>query len=448
TSLTNQCCVAIDDLGTLHVLWGGYYYPSNYRQYYRNYHPTTATASPIVDVTAMTGSVVTSRTAAMDVAVDALNQVWLVTQSNQLWREKLYFSAPYAVGGTFTDAGFISPSASAQSTRIAIDATGVVHCSYYRNVGAGEYEHRAYTPGVGWGASTRLGNTTAPNDFYGVLCADLLGNVHSVYVKDAASPSTWQFAYRMRDSSGVWGAEVPVFSATTAQYTGVANYFIFSVACEETTGFVNVLYRDLAAGGQLRVAQKPLSQPAFVSFPLDLTAPSTALHEYYLPTIRGSLYPASNYTGRDLDFTWNLRPAGSTQFSLVFQRIESITIAPLGPATLGTTQTIFIHSADDALTPYVCGFAFAPAPGIGLADGRVIPLALDFLLTLSLDPLNGIFVNTIGALDGLADGAVAFNVPNLPVLTGATIYCAFVTADFAHPTGIGTISPPIAITMQ
>src|ERR1041384_8150665 len=33
TTLTNTCAVAIDDQDTLHVTWGAYYYPTNFRQF-------------------------------------------------------------------------------------------------------------------------------------------------------------------------------------------------------------------------------------------------------------------------------------------------------------------------------------------------------------------------------------------------------------------------------
>ena len=64
TTLTNHCSMAIDDAGTLHILWASYYYPSYYKQYYRQIVPSTSTYSAIVDISASLGSAVSTRTEA------------------------------------------------------------------------------------------------------------------------------------------------------------------------------------------------------------------------------------------------------------------------------------------------------------------------------------------------------------------------------------------------
>jgi hypothetical protein len=449
TTLTNHCSMAIDDAGTLHVLWSSYYYPSYYKQYYRQYVPSTSTASAIVDVGALNGATATARTAAMDIAVDGANTVWLTAQSTVTWQERLMGStAPYASTLAFTNYGGISPSASAQTTRICVDALGTVHCSYYRNTGSGIYEHRAYVPGTGWTAATTIGNTTAPNDFHGALAADSAGNLHAVVAKDSASPATWQFVYRMRDVLGVWGPEVPVFSATSAQYTGIANYFVFALAVDETTGLVSVVHRDLAGGGGLVVKQKSAVSASFVDLPNALTPPQSGVHYYYMPTVRGSLYPVSNRTGPTLHLQWIERPAATPPFSSVVARHRSSTLDLLAPAVVGGSTTIAAHSGAETLQPYACGFALTPAPSIPLNDGRIVPLTLDFLLNLSLTPGNGLFTNTVANLDLAGDALIGLNVPNIPVLVGYPIYSCLAVADPFSVSGIGTISPLLTIVFQ
>jgi hypothetical protein len=448
TTLSNHCALAIDDAGTLHVLWASYYYPSYYKQYYRQYFPSTGTYSALVDLSATLGSAVTTRTAAMDIAVDAANTVWIVAHGASAWIERLIGSAvPYASTQTFTNYGAISPSASAQTTRIAVDAFGAIHCAYYRNTGAGIYEHRAYTPGTGWGAATTLGNTTTPNDFYGNLAADALGNVYALIAKDTASPATWNYVLRVRDVAGVWSGETPVFSATSAQYTNIANYFICALAVDEDSGLVSVVHRDLAGTGGLRVAQKGNLDAAFVYPPNDFTAGSTGLHAYYMPCVRGSLYPSFNRTGGVLHVAYTERFA-APPYNYVFKRRRSSTLSLDAPAIVGTNTTLSGRSASEFGAAYAAGFALSNTPPIVLPDLRIVPVANDFLLSLSLTPGNGIFTNTLSTFDGLGNTTIGFAVPAIPALVGYPIFACLVSADPLDPTGIGTISPGLTIVFQ
>ncbi len=179
---TNTCCMAIDGAGTLHLVWASYYYPSFYAQHYRQWDPTTGALSAIVSLSGITGASSTSRTSAMAIAVDANDAIWIAAHGTQSWRTRLLRSdQPNAANLAFTDLGPVSTSASAQNVRMAVDNTGLVHCSYYRNVGYGEYYHRIFDPAAGWQNSTRLGNSIPTNDYLGCLAADDLGFVHAVY---------------------------------------------------------------------------------------------------------------------------------------------------------------------------------------------------------------------------------------------------------------------------
>jgi len=450
TNLVNVCALCVDGTGKLHATWGRYYYPSYYQQYYRNYDPTTNVVSPTLVVGSVTGAAVTSRTAALDVIADASDTIWLVAHGATSWVEKLLKStAPSAAGNTFTDVGAISPSGSAQNTRITVDAAGQIHAAFYRGVGSGNIEHRVYNPASGWATTTTiLGNTTPTNDYYGMLAADDLGYVHAIVVVDAAAGSTWGFNYLRRDPNGVWSPSTPLFSATSAQYTNIANYFIFSIAADETTGKCSTVYRDLSAGGPLRLAEKNLGDATFTPV-LDLRPATTASHAYYLPAIRGTLYPVSNRTGGMIDVTWR-DGAAPGPYAYMFQRIGAAggaNVALATPATVGSLATFNCSSPSDANLPFVVGFAAGTQPGIPLADARVIPLNYDFLLQLSLSPGNGVFVGNVGTLDsaGLAQGFIA--IPAVPSLAGIVFHAALVVVDASNPTGVGNISPPLTITV-
>ena len=413
-------------------------------------------ASPILDVSALTGASPTARTAAMDLAVDGQDTVWLVAHGPGSWVERLLRSdQPFAAGQAFTDVGPISPTASAQNSRLAVDASGRVHCSYYRNVAPGIYEHRFYDPVSGWGAETTLGDTAAPNDYWGVLAADLLGNVHALYVEDCTSGSSlWQFRYKRWDAAGGWGPEVPLFDATQAQFSGIASYRIVALACDEASGEVSAVYRDLAGSGALRLAVKALADPGFTAL-ADLTAPGTGLHEYHVPTVRGALHPAFNRTGTTLDLTWQHRPPpGQPPYELVYLNASSSLKA--SPAQLspidGGVQTFSLDAgAQYAQLPYLLlGTVSGTDPGFPI-DGQLLPLNADAytvnsLIAPSSPPLAGSF----GTLDAQGRGSATFTLPpGLPAsFAGVQLHHAFVVIELL-PTLLHVVfaSNPVSLTV-
>ena len=327
---TNGCALAIDDRGVLHITWGNYYYPSSYRQFYRNYDPASGDTSEIFDVSAWTGAARTARTAAMGITVDDDSIVWLVAHGPRSWVEQLAHSArPYAEGLEFVDDGAISPSASAQSSRIALDTAGRVHCTFYRNIGAGQYEHRIYDPASGWSDSVNLGNVAPPNDLWGCLATDALGNAHVLLVEDGTSDSAmWRFAYRRWNEADGWGEATTLMNVAFEDHSGIANYKIFALACDETTGRVTALYRNLPRGGALGWAEKDLDDDEFGEFH-ELAPPTIGQHEYYAPTLRGSLYPEFNRASAGRHATWQHRPQqGVPPYALVFAALDESTPTP------------------------------------------------------------------------------------------------------------------------
>jgi hypothetical protein len=452
TLLANVCALAIDDLGVLHMVWGAYTYPSPYSQWYRNYDPTTGTASAIVSLSAQTGASTGSRTAANQILVDQNNVVWIVAHGPSSWREVLLRSDnPYAAGLSFTNVGTISTSASAQQTDLAIDANGLVHCSYYRNTGNGEYWHRIYDPNTGWQTSTRVGNTAAPQDERGRIVADSFGRVHLLVGVDTGSTAaTWSFEYRVWDAGNGWSPPLVVFTATSAQHSGVANEQIHDIAVDELEGTVYLVYRDLAAGGMLRVASKGIFDPVFVVVQ-DITPAASGQHEYYRPNIRGSLFPAFNNLNGSLDIVYQYRQtSGVPPYQLLHQRLPvgGPSLELSAPAALGTSISVDLSSLPDAGKFFLGGYSWSDVPGTPLPDGRVVPLNLDSLFTLSQTPGNGLFLNTIGQLDGTGQGFMAMVIPPAPSLVGLSFHAGAVAFDATAPSGISTVFPGLTITLQ
>ena len=112
---TNGCAMAIDGSGTLHIIWGNYYYPQYYQQYYRQYDPLTGTLSAIVNLSTLVGATSVNRTSALNIAIDANDTVWIAAHGLSNWVTRLIRSdQPLAANLAFTDVGAISTSASAQ----------------------------------------------------------------------------------------------------------------------------------------------------------------------------------------------------------------------------------------------------------------------------------------------------------------------------------------------
>lgn len=113
----------------------------------------------------------------------------------------------------------------------------------------------------------------------------------------------------------------------------------------------------------------------------------------------------------------------------------------LSPATLdcaptfgiGTTLPITVSVPGDAGLPFVLGAALAPG-AIPLPGGRVLALAADGILELSLTAANGVFVGFQGVLDAQGSASAAFVVPPLPILLGVSFYFSgFTVQSFAPP---------------
>jgi hypothetical protein len=122
-------------------------------------------------------------------------------------------------------------------------------------------------------------------------------------------------------------------------------------------------------------------------------------------------------------------------------------ISILGAPHVGTTRNIRVCSPQDG------GKAFAMAaalttPGIATCAG-IVPLAMDWLFFLSLDPSNPYFLNFTGTLanDGSSEVS-ALALPNIPALVGQSFVLAFVVLDFSQACPVLRISAPLTVITE
>ena len=121
-------------------------------------------------------------------------------------------------------------------------------------------------------------------------------------------------------------------------------------------------------------------------------------------------------------------------------------IAHEGVPKIGTNRTLRLCAPLDAGHSYLAGAALS-ATGIPTCNG-VVPLALDPLLTFSIDPANPVFLNFAGTLD-VAGGSQApsLALPNLPAIVGASFVLCFIVADPSSPCIVRRIAAPLVVTI-
>ena len=437
---TNSVNMAIDDQDRLHFHWASHYYPSYFTNYYRSYDIPSGVFSTIVDVKAITGVGVTTRTTASQIAIGPDNSVWLTASTTTAWREQLLRSnVPYATTGAFTTVGPISATASSQNTRMAIDAFGNVHCVYYENTGTGDYRHRMYDPvAATWSVGTNLGDLIAVNDAHGAIVCDGLGNTHMICAQDsggAAGTNDPRLVYYMRDLFGVFSAPVTLMNATAAQYTG-NNVYFFSMTANEQNGDCHVFYRDFTAGGQLAVAKKSLTDATFSTLAVVRPPNATAL-QYYAPAVGGALFPASNNFNGTVHMTW--RELTVAPFLYRYARLNTTgprvvfadsVIAP--GATVGVSFTAPGHAGD----LYIPAISCTPGPSPIPASTLLFPLIADACFSYYFNDPFALFYFVLGTpgsffgtLDANGEATGSITIPGtVPPGLGIPLHAAFVTA--------------------
>jgi hypothetical protein len=100
---------------------------------------------------------------------------------------------------------------------------------------------------------------------------------------------------------------------------------------------------------------------------------------------------------------------------------------------------------------YVVGLSWTGfRPGLGLPDGRVIPLSADYLTMLCLyGGIKGILDNTLGSLDASGRARVTVNTnPFGKALNGLRIWAVALVLDAGAPLGAAYIAGPSLLTLR
>lgn len=451
TVMTNHVDMAIDDLDQLHITFANYKYPSSFASWYRRIDTTTGGFSALVDLRTAGGSAIppTVRSSACAIAIGPQGEVHIAAATSTSWKTQILTSTqPYAANDTFVASGVISSTASAQHVSMAVDSTGLVQCIYYENTGSGDFRHRTFDPStMTFGPATDLGDLQAPNDNWGAIATDALGNTHMVCVRNAggsASSNHPDLVYYMRDPSGVFSGPVNVSSATNAQL-GSSNKYVVSMTTNEGNGDCYLLYRDYATGGELSLLMKGLSNSSFAQV-TQVMPPSSFTHAYYTPALHGTLWPATNRYDGTMHMTW--REGSSAPYSARYLRKLSggqVTYIPTNVVSPGSAISVSFDSpphANQTYIPFVsCSYGQTPVPNTTL----FLPVAADSCFSAYFGDPTSLFIfilgqpgSYFGTLDGSGHASGVIAMPtwispgfSLPMIVG------FLTAD---PGGITSVS--------
>jgi hypothetical protein len=123
-------------------------------------------------------------------------------------------------------------------------------------------------------------------------------------------------------------------------------------------------------------------------------------------------------------------PAGLGPLSLVHFECATTEVVPTNPPTndfqIGmSTQLVFRGRAGDYSA---CGATFNPLPGVNTTVGD-IPVTVDDLLLISLDPNTPYFSNMIAFMPLSGERLISVNLPNVPLLIGVTFFFGGATFD-------------------
>ena len=114
------------------------------------------------------------------------------------------------------------------------------------------------------------------------------------------------------------------------------------------------------------------------------------------------------------------------------------------PARLGTTVPLLLESAMQPDMSYLTLFSLSATPRFELPDGRNLPIAVDALTLMGIQP-SPVFQDVSGTLDRRGRGQTVLHLPQIPGLAGLEMLGCLVTFEDLPAGLIGDVSNPVSI---
>jgi hypothetical protein len=119
------------------------------------------------------------------------------------------------------------------------------------------------------------------------------------------------------------------------------------------------------------------------------------------------------------------------------------------PATVSGSTALDLHVPGDEQLAYLMVMSGTATPHTVLANGKVLPLALDALSAVTSVPGNAILPQSIGQLDSEGRASSSLHIPAVPALIGTTFLATAVTMDGPSSLAFRTVFPrALEITIQ
>jgi len=451
--------LAIDGNGNLHCSWWHQATTSSSTRTIRYNRYDAASQKWGAEVTL--GSQTNYRSYAA-LAVDGQDYVWLMHGSTASWRCELKRSEkPFAANMNLKPLTPALPlTVGNQNPDIIIDALNRVHVSYY-SYSPVQINHRWLDPGATsptWSAETSLANSNSTADYYTTLTGDANGNVYAVYGQDVQGgkpDDPYWFIRKWDGTTQTWGSPTQIYKTTRKQWEPTSGQYndgrVISAACDETTGEVYFVYRDVDAG-TLLLARWHANNPKVTTYAKLMntgTLPPNSRNYFLYPQLRGSLWPRFNRTsiGIDLLYTVGDQNAPTPSYSLYYESFPVGSVSSQGTPKIGTTFPIDLQALTDGGKSYVLALSLTDiAPFIGI-DRRFVPLTPDALFYLTISNLAPtIFQNFVGTLDASGRAQAKLAIPAVPALAGFPVHAAFITFP-GGPAGVSVISNPFTFQL-
>jgi len=452
-------CIAIDSQDNLHCAWfhrvafSGSRLPATIR--YNRYDAAKQTWGSEWNVYS---SAVYERPNPV-LAVDGNDYVWFM-HGNSGWGSVLERSdLAYASDGKFT---VFSPSpGAAQHCAMVIDKNNYVHVTWYDTSGYAGVKHKWIDPAATTPAWTAFSlsnhgptNHASRAEYNSRMAADFAGNVYAIYTVDDQAPSSGrqgdtEFYVRKWDGgSQTWGNPVLVHGVPYLTWdpgSAANDGRIITCACDEGTGEFYFTYRDFKSGdfvlGRWRGVDTE-NHTIFAKLMNTSPLPPASRNYFFLPHMRGSLWPLANRTvwGLDLTYVAGDQTATTPVYTDYFEHFPLASISSTGTPKIGTTYAMPISSATEGGKGYVTAAGVAGLSAMLKIDRRFIPVTPDTVFFLCVaNVLPTVFIDFHGALSAAGTGQAKVAIPNLPTLVGLQFETCFATYDAS---GVGAISNP------
>ena len=370
------------------------------------------------------------------IAVDSNGRIHLAWAEGRDGNAEIYYREWQVSAGTFAPTSgeirLTTDGAISWQPTIAVDSANNVHTVFIDDRdGDSDLRYTRVTAGAISVPDTALMNDIGDSS-YPSIARDPFNNLHLTWV-DSTSGNP-EINYMKVNNSG--GVIIP----PTAQTSNPSASWWPQIS-SDASGYAQLSWIDDRDGNFEVYYEKLNTSGSVIVNDLRITADPA---ESLLPAVLADIYS-------NLRLTW--LDTRDTNEEIYFKRALRPTIVMTGVPKGGNTVTFDLSAPLEPQAGYIFAMSLTAAPGIGLGDGREIPLNPNAIFWASLDPvfmaIIGFSGNTQGSLNALGGARITWVLPAW-IPPGVPLAVDFFTIDGALslPYSIRAISPAVSFITQ